>query len=985
MNGSSKSGPVTIPEPLEIALRAYVPPKAGPNGFQAKDIGPSKYSLIFDCETTIDERQALRFGAYQVRKGPELWETGIFVNPDTLTKSDIREIRKFAIAGNFRFMAVAEFTENVFFGIGYELRATIIGFNLPFDISRLAINHGNSRGRTMKGGFSFKLSPHKYRPNIQVKHLSPRASFIRFTTRAVPGRGMRRRRMKIPPRPGYFVDVKTLAAALTSQSFNLASLADFLKTESRKLKTEEHGLKITASYLKYATQDVQTTWECYVKLLQKFEEHQCTGAQPSQVFSEASVGKLYLREMNIRPWRECQPDFPPELIGIILSSYFGGRSEVHHRRILSEITYCDFRSMYPTCCTLMQLWDFVIASEMKWRDATKETRKFLKQIELSDLQNPAIWSELSALVQIRPDEDIFPIRANYGDSEQATIGVNYLSDERAYWFTLADCVASKLLTGKATRILKAIRFEPGDPQTGLRTIKIAGNPEYSIEPTSQDFYCRLIDLRGSVKGKIKSATDGDKARLDSEQLALKIIANAASYGCFVELNVEELAKPDKRLCYGYRGEPFEIATSKIEAPGRYFHPLLATLITGGARLMLAITERLVADNGLDWAFCDTDSMAIARPDCISAQAFNSKVEAVRHWFEPLNPYEEKGSSLKLEDVNLSVDGKGLEPLYALAISAKRYALFNLSGNGEIIIRKASAHGLGHLLAPYGEGDAPTSILKPRGKLSEIGVERWQYDLWHQIIRATLYGHPDQVDLRYHPALKQPAASRYGATTPDLLSWFRVFNQNREYAGQVRPHNFLLSFQLSLTALNNSPEIIEALKGDRLSEITVGDLPRPIAPYDRDPSKAAKHCFDRNTGEPVPVAILQRYEEVLASYHLRPEYKFSNGEQTDCGITQRRHVMPKTVRNIGKESNRWVEQFYLGGEEDAAVEYGAIPEDEEASFEQLRQQIISIGQREFSRKTGISRRTIAKFISRSKLRNTTVKQILSRHAHGKPRP
>ena len=40
-------------------------------------------------------------------------------------------------------------------------------------------------------------------------------------------------------------------------------------------------------------------------------------------------------------------------------------------------------------------------------------------------------------------------------------------------------------------------------------------------------------------------------------------------------------------------------------------PLLGVLITGAARLMLAITERLVLDEGLDWAFCDTDSMALA--------------------------------------------------------------------------------------------------------------------------------------------------------------------------------------------------------------------------------------------------------------------------------------------------------------------------------------------------------------------------------------
>jgi hypothetical protein len=782
--------------------------------------------------------------------------------------------------------------------------------------------------------------------------------------------------MKIPPRPGYFVDLKTLAAALTSQSFGLAALADFLGTENRKLQTEEHGQKITSAYLEYAVQDVQVTWECYGKLLEKFAQHDFTDVQPSKIFSEASIGKAYLREMNIRPWRECQPDFPPELVGSVLSSYFGGRSEVHHRRIISEVTYCDFRSMYPTCCTLMKLWNFVIAGEMKWRDTTKETRKLLKQIELADLQNPALWTELPVLVQIQPDKDILPVRANYGDSEQATIGVNCLSDERAYWFTLADCIASKLLSGKAPRILRAISFEPGKQQDDLRPIQIAGNPEYSIEPGSQDFYCRLIDLRASVKSRIKTAPESEKARLDSEQLALKIIANAASYGCFVELNVEDLSKPNKRLCYGYRGEPFEITTSKIEAPGRYFHPLLATLITGGARLMLAITERLIADNGLDWAFGDTDSMAIARPDGISARAFNSKVKGVRGWFEPLNPYEEKGSLLKLEDVNLSVNGKGPERLYALAISAKRYALFNLSESGELIIRRASAHGLGHLLAPYGEDGAPKSIPKPRSKLSKIGVERWQYDLWHQIIRATLDGHPDQVDLSYHPALKQPAASRYGATTPELLSWFKLFNQDREYPGQVRPHNFLLSFQLSLTGLNNFAEIIEALKVDCLSEVVARKLPRPIAPYDRNPLRAARQCFDRNTGKPVSPAILQTYDEVLASYHLRPEHKFNNGEHTDRGITQRRHVTPKTVRNIGKESNRWIEQFYLGGDERAEVEYGAMPKDGERALEKLRQQVTMIGQREVSRRTGISRRTLTKFTKGGRLRNAIVQRIVS---------
>jgi hypothetical protein len=48
---------------------------------------------------------------------------------------------------------------------------------------------------------------------------------------------------------------------------------------------------------------------------------------------------------------------------------------------------------------------------------------------------------------------------------------------------------------------------------------------------------------------------------------------------------------------------------------------------------------------------------------------------------------------------------------------------------------ASAHGLGHLMAPYGPEEAPPNIPAPAVPLSEIGVERWQYVLWFQITRA----------------------------------------------------------------------------------------------------------------------------------------------------------------------------------------------------------------------------------------------------------
>ena len=553
MNGSRDQFHVGDADWLEIALRAYVPTNRKPGKWSRANLGLSEWSLIFDCETETDEAQTLRFGVYQVRKGDELWEAGYFFNPDVLTEPEIGSIRSYSQKIGYRCISVAEYIEQVFFQIGYNLQATIVGFNLPFDISRLAIGHGPARGRTMKGGYSFRLSSNRVWPNIQVKHLSTRVSLIRFPTQPgfVAGRGMRKRKIRPVSRPGYFVDIRTFAAALTSRSFDLAGLANFLGTENRKMETREHGKSISEDYLFYAKQDVQVTWECYCKLLDKFAEHNFKSIFPYQIFSEASIGKAYFKEMNIRPFREVEPDFPDYLFGITMSTYYGGRAEVHHRRLISQIIYCDFLSMYPTVCTRMGLWQLVIASGLIWRDSTAETTDFLRTITLPTLQRPETWSQLTTLVQLCPDADIFPVRAPYGGDTQTTIGLNYFSSDRPLWFTLADCITSKILTGKAPKILQAITFYPREAQSDLRTINIAGNPEYRIDPYVDDFYRRVIDLRSTVKRRLREADQCERTTLDSAQQTLKILANSMSYGNFVELNVEDLTKPQQRQCYGY--------------------------------------------------------------------------------------------------------------------------------------------------------------------------------------------------------------------------------------------------------------------------------------------------------------------------------------------------------------------------------------------------------------------------------------------------
>ena len=71
-----------------------------------------------------------------------------------------------------------------------------------------------------------------------------------------------------------------------------------------------------------------------------------------------------------------------------MSAYFGGRAEVHWRREIRQVLYCDFLSMYPTVCTLMGLWRFVIAQGMEWSDTTEKIRALVNSISLDDLQRP---------------------------------------------------------------------------------------------------------------------------------------------------------------------------------------------------------------------------------------------------------------------------------------------------------------------------------------------------------------------------------------------------------------------------------------------------------------------------------------------------------------------------------------------------------------------------------------------------------------------
>ena len=620
---------------------------------------------------------------------------------------------------------------------------------------------------------------------------------------------------------------------------------------------------------------MQATWECYCELQWRYAEH---GLDKSidRILSEASLGKGCFQKMGIRPLLACHPKFPRKRFGEIKCAYYGGRAEVRNRREIHEVIYCDFKSMYPTVNTLMDLWPFVIAETITIHDSTRETRAFLKSLKPIDLQKPKTYLRLRTLVLVQPKDDVFPVRTDY-DGESYTIGLNRFSSLKPLWFTLADCIVSKLLTGRCPEILKAQTYCPGKPQKDLKAIDLLGRPDFRIDPLEDDLFRRLIDLRDEAK------ENGDEI-----EQTIKIIANSSSYGIFIEVNRNDTEKAALLHVYGPDGKLRKVRSKSTEEPGRYFNPILGVLITGAARLMLGIAERLALDAGLDWAFCDTDSFAFIRPKNIPVMSFASECKRSSIGSSP-QPYRKPGSILKIEDVNYGIDSKGIKPLYCFAISAKRYALFNFDRDGKPVLRKASAHGLGHLIDPYNEADAPPNLPQPKVPLRKLGVKRWHHDLWIRILQAAIDGKPDQVAIDWHPAFLQPAAMRYAATSPALLAWFKQHNGGKPYADRVGPFVFLLAY-MPRTGLVAKPPPIDPASTRKRGRPRNTPATKPIAPYNSDPRRALSKVFDRQTGRRVGAHELKTYAEVLSQYHLSPEAKFSNARHLDRGRTERRRVL-----------------------------------------------------------------------------------------------
>ena len=705
-----------------VATPSRRPPKLWP-----------RYALVWDTETTLDLEQRLNFGIWRFCKLNDLEyvpvQEGIFYR-DGLHAKDIQTLVAYTrnnladglvskSDSQLVILTRAAFVERIFWE-SVRAGALIVGFNLPFDISRIAVRWAAARN----GGFSLVLSllrkgrvENHHRPRIRIAPLNGVAEKIELTA-------VRRKDEQHRWRRDRFLDLHTLAFALTDNSYSLADVIDAFGSTPTKMEHEPTG-KITGEEISYARQDVRATLGLLNALKHEYELHPIRLA-PYRAYSPASIGRAYVRAMGIaEPMRKFR-GIQPKIHGIAMATYYGGRAECRIRRWPVPVVPVDLTSEYPSVDALLTIWDVLTAAQLTIQDFTKQARTLLANFTLDDLFKPSFWKKLRFYARIIPSGDILPVRSVYGSkSGTCNIGLNALDWKQPMWVAGPDLIASLLLSGRIPEVDKAFCIVPNGKQRGLRPVRLRG--AILIDPRKEDFFTRVIEYRKQNKSDEKL------------QYFLKILANSTSYGTHLELNPAKIDQTKRPKIVVHSGDHVhaQLSPDTIEQPGSFYFPLIGSLITSGGRLLLAMIERCVRDAGGTYLCCDTDALIIVAsrhggtvqmPDGASPLRALSwqQVESITNRFDSLSPYNCKivPHLLRLTDENYNKNGARRQ-LFGLSIAAKRYSLYTTKC-GRVFCRHRNcvrivnpkAHGL-IFLAPSDE--------------RENGLPKWWWELWRFLL------------------------------------------------------------------------------------------------------------------------------------------------------------------------------------------------------------------------------------------------------------
>jgi hypothetical protein len=350
---------------------------------------------------------------------------------------------------------------------------------------------------------------------------------------------------------------------------------------------------------------------------------------------------------------------------------------------------------------------------------------------------------------------------------------------------------------------------------------------------------------------------------------------------------ENASKTMRQMVYGNEDSPWMAKVNARETAQEFCYPPIGAVITGAARLILAILECLVTDAGGTWLFCDTDSMAIVSApterliacpggqhrladgsEAIKAMSF-SEVDRIRLTMNRLNPYDRT----KVPDIlkNETAETNAGDQVYGYGVSAKRYTLYTYADGKPVVPEKIdgkraySEHGLGLYLPPTGDND-------------------WMRQTWQHIVDEAHGLKPEYPEWCRYPALIRSAIS-----SPHVMRSLRKFNHGKTYRDLVKPFGFVLM----ATTFTFRPGQLIWKKAARL-----------ISPYSRNPDDWL-HQKWQNLENHKTAAVKLEHKNVKTMLNVVKEYRHSPESKSEgtTGVMTRRTIGVLSIIHTGKESNK----------------------------------------------------------------------------------
>ena len=94
---------------------------------------------------------------------------------------------------------------------------------------------------------------------------------------------------------------------------SLEKIAEALGIKDISKGKADYDGPITEEYIDYCRNDVELTWQAYIKLRQLYNKH-AFSTPIERIFSEASVGKAYLDDLGVQPFLEKNKDFRSQVL-----------------------------------------------------------------------------------------------------------------------------------------------------------------------------------------------------------------------------------------------------------------------------------------------------------------------------------------------------------------------------------------------------------------------------------------------------------------------------------------------------------------------------------------------------------------------------------------------------------------------------------------------------------------------------------------------